>query len=253
MTTGERVGLIAAVTFAALACIGLGIQFFTDDDTSFDIGMIVVLAASALAGIALAFESDVMSDFNDPARSQRKSGKLLSALKQTLIVVSVELVLGEVLFAIALASGASDDWTMVFAPLFIGVLFGGMACLLGILIGVMVVWPIITLVGLTSRRRRGRPASALAAPFSALLLTLVTFATLGTLGSNPPDFLGTINGRGLAQIVYLYVNYSGDPAHQAMAWIARFLGAVIVLEIIWLRHVALHRKGQHIGDAVAPK
>lgn len=254
----ERVALVLALSLAAFASIGQGIQFFDEDYSAYNTGMIVVIVFSTLAGVALTFEADVFPSNLDAVANHVKGRALYSSLLQTLLVCAVELVLGEVLFLIGLAVGApgiNGDLSVIFAPLLVGVLFGGMCCLIGILIGILVAWPIVKLVQYLVGRRDGRPMSPISVTVSILFLTIIPFAILGVLGTNAPDTIGTPTGRGLAGIVYLYTNYDGTPPQQVMAWIARGLGVLLVLEVIWIRRVGhVHGIGENMTvDPPVPK
>jgi hypothetical protein len=254
MPVEERVALAIALALAALATIGQGIQYFDDDYTAFDTGMVVVIVFSTLAGVALVFEADIFPSNLDAAANHVKGRALESSLLQTLLVCGVELVFGEVLFLIGLAThapGITGDVTVILAPLLVGVLFGGLCCLIGILIGVLIAWPLVKLVQYVVGRRAGKPTNPISMTLALLFLTIIPFAILGVLGSNPPDTIGTPSGRGLYDIVYLYTNYSGTPPQQVMAWIARGLGVVLILEVIWVRRVG-HVHGVGANMTVDP-
>jgi hypothetical protein len=241
----ERVALGVAFVLAAVATVGQGIQFFTDDYDSYSTGMFVVIILSALAGVALVFEADEFPDTLDESKNHAKSMKFVTSVKHVLIVCGIELVLGEMLFLIGLASrapGINGDVSVVLAPLLIGVLMGGMFCLLGTLAGFLVAWPLVKLVAFALGRRSTKPVNPIGPALGLLFLTIVAFAILGEIGTNPPHVIGTPTGRGLYDIAYLYVTYTGSAPQQAVAWIARVLGVVIVLEVIWIRRVG-HVRG----------
>jgi hypothetical protein len=248
------VALVVALALAALATVGQGIQYFDADYSAFDSGMVVVIVFSTLAGVALVFEADVFPSNLDAAANHVKGLALMSSLAQTLLVCGVELVLGEVLFLIGLAThapGINGDVTVILGPLLVGFLFGGFCCLIGILAGLLIAWPLVKLVQYLVGRRAGKPTNPITMTLSLLFLTIIPFAILGVLGSNPPETIGTPSGRGFYDIVYLYANYSGTPPQQAMAWIARALGVALILEVVWVRRVG-HVHGMGANMTVDP-
>jgi hypothetical protein len=246
------VALLIALGLGALATIGQGIVFFSADDSAFDAGMFVTIVFSSLAGIALAFEVDVFPTSLDEQENHRKGRQLITDMEQTLLVCAVELVLGEVLFLLALSIGApglDGDVSIILAPVLVGVLLGGMFCLLGLLVGMLIAWPLVHLARYLTGRRTHKPTNPVTVPLALLFLTLVAMAILSTFGTNPPDVIGTPTGRGLYDIVFLYTNYSGTPSQQVLAWIARVLGLVIALEVIWIR-LAGHVHGVGAGMTI---
>ena len=112
-----------------------------------------------------------------------------------------------------------------------------MCCRIGILILLLVAWPLAKLVQYLIGRRAGTPTNPISMTVAVLFLTIIPFAILGVLGSDPPHTIGTPTGRGLYDILYLYTNYSGTPPQQVMAWIARGLGLLLIPEVIWIRRV----------------
>jgi len=238
MPRQERLALVIALVLAALSTIGQGIQFFTADYDTYATGMLVVIILSGLAGIVLTFEADEFPDSMDYDENHEKSLKFARSVKHVLFVCGIELVLGEVLFLIAFANhapGITGDMSVILAPLLVGVLMGGMCCLVGTLAGFLAVWPLVKLVQFAVGDRSAKPINPIGPELGLIFLTIVAFAILGTFGSNPPYVIATPRGRGFYDIVYLYTNYAGTAPMQAMAWIARALGLIIVLEIIWIR------------------
>jgi hypothetical protein len=246
----ERVALVVALVLAALASVGQGIQFFTEDYNSYSTGMLVVIILSGLAGVALVFEADEFPDTLDATDNHARTMKFVTSVKHVLVVCGIEFVLGEALFLIGLAThapGINGDISVILAPLLIGVLMGGMFCLIGTLAGFLVAWPLVKLVAFGLGRRSSKPVNPIGPALGLLFLTIVAFAILGVIGANPPDAVGSPTGRGLYGIVYLYVMYSGSAPQQAAAWIARSLGVVIVLEVIWIRRVGhVHGIGENM-------
>jgi hypothetical protein len=122
-----------------------------------------------------------------------------------------------------------------------------MFCLIGLLIGMLIAWPLVKLVQYLIGRRARKPMNPVTLAMAVLFPTLVAFAVLGVLGSHPPNVYGTPRGRGLYDIVYLYTNYSGTPSDQILAWIARALGLIIALEVVWVRRVGhVHGIGENM-------
>jgi hypothetical protein len=246
----ERIALLIALGLAALATIGQGIVFFSGEDWAFDVGMPVMIVFSSLAGVALAFEADIFPTSLDVRENHRKSLQLIADMEQTLLVCAVELLVGEVLFLVALATaapGLNGDISIILAPVLIGVLGGGLFCLLGLLVGMLVVWPLVLVVRYVLGRRSHKPTNPVTLPLALLFITIVAMAILSILGTNPPDVIGTPTGRGLYDIVFLYTNYSGTLNQQVLAWIARALGLVLAVEVMWIRRVGhVHGIGENM-------
>jgi hypothetical protein len=238
---GRRI-LIAATAVGVVALAAQGVLYLDGDGDTFGAALSAFGIVMVVLGVVASLGHNPFAAFATGDSSRASSAADLDVWSRTLVLglpaLALQLVGGEILVTIALVTGASDDPSQFGAPPLIGVLFGFGAAAVGVLVAVVVVWPIALLVEYAIRSLTHRSVHPLAAALALLLLTITVMAVLATFGTNAPEVIGTPVGRGLFDIVWLYTHYDGTPAQQVMAWIARTLGAVIVLEVLWIRAIA---------------
>lgn len=240
----SRVSLYAVLALCLLSCVGQGIAYFNPDSYDpFNVGVFFVIIASGVAGMVSSLAGYPLE----------KPG-LSRGLTFCALGFGLEIVVGEVIAVVALTTGASDDGSLLLGALALGGFGGGGCLLLGWAAGLLVLWPIISLLGLLRQRVAGKPINEAIGVISVMSLTVIAFAITGVLGvgSASDDVVGTPQGRGLAQIVLLLIRYSGSPTEQLLSWVARALLVGLVLEVFWLGHLHRLRKARSALSSPAP-
>ena len=230
-----RVVRILVSVLGVVATAGQTISLVADDEDVFAIGMVVILVVNAVIGLIAGLRTD---PYSNPASTDPGDAKALSVAMSEifwvlLIAIGVQIVLGFLQSIVVCFADAWDEPSMLLSPLLFAGLVGTGGALAGLLVALLVVWPVVKLVQTIARLATGRAVVPGAAPLSLLLIATV-LAAVFTVFAPHAETSGTPKGRGLALIIGVWFTYTGDTQDQVFAWIARGLQLVIAATLVWL-------------------
>lgn len=225
------IGLVLAVIATACQAIALT----SESDDAFGFAMFAVIAINAVIGLIAVLRIDPYSSptSTDPRTTRAINDSATAAFGVIFLAVAVQVALGFIQGVIIASIDGWDDISVAFLPLLIGGLIGTMGGLGGLLIGLLIVWPLIKLTDSLVRRATGREVVPGVVPLSVLLMVTVAAAVFTVLAPHA-ETSGTPRGRGLELLIGVWFNYSGDSQDQMFAWIARGLQLAIAGAAVWL-------------------
>lgn len=235
--------LIVATRIVAVACAVVGsLAYVTIFDRYFEAGIWPLLTWFALAGVALGIRMLPTGPEADRVGEVGFDATVAPRVRPTLVDLGIVLgvsVVGGYLALLAFGRPATD-WPM---PLFM-VLLLTIAVLIGLLVGMIVVVPIAMLGRALVRVLTGRPVAAASVVIATLLLTVVAFATVTGFAIDAPAG-GTSRGRAWEGILVVLTGLSAGGAvvvSQPLAWIARGLAVLIVVQVVALVRASARRR-----------
>jgi len=247
----SRISLVLGSALGVLAVSGQTILYVSEGEDTFGLGMFVILGMNAFIGAVASLGADpfVAPADTDPKVTKASSAAVFSGFRVILLAVGIQVVLGVVQAGIFAAVSDTIGWTVIFEPFLFGGIIGIFGALAGLLVGILLAWPVIKLIGVVLRLVTRRDLVPGVAPLSVLLITTVAAAVFTVLAPHDESGGGGTRGRGLALLVGVWFDYSGGIEDQVFAWIARGLQLVIVGLVIWLAaDVRAARKARAVQD-----
>ena len=220
-----------AIVLGVAAVAGQAMAYpHPDTTTQFANGLTLVLALNVLVGLVLSLLFNPMTAFSDTVTVEAAGG--YSRILAVIGTSAALQVIGGFLFSGA--GGVDGDWSALWLPFAVG---GGLALamsLLGWLGGMLVLWPVITLVRALWTRMTGRAVNPLVTAGAILFLTISGLAIAASLGTDA-DARSRMGPRdGVRAIVRLWADQTGDPTTLAFRWVARALMVILVLVFVWI-------------------
>lgn len=222
-----------ALALSLTAIAGQAMAYPHPDTTvEFGNGLTLVVALNLLAGLVLSLLFNPLIAFSDTATEDDADGyqRILAVIG---ISTGVQVVGG---FLFSGAGGPNGDWSALWLPFAVGGLALGLL-LLGWLAGMLVLWPVITLVRTLWRRVTGRAVNPLVTAGAILFLTISGLAVAAAFGTDA-EVRGRFGPRGgIGAIIRLWTDQTGDPTTLAFRWVARCLMVILVLVFVWVAAV----------------
>jgi hypothetical protein len=246
-----KIPVVLGSALGVLATAGQTILYLSEDEDTFGLGMFVILGMNAFIGLAASLRADPFTApaDPDPRAAKAASAAMFGAFRIVLLAIAIQVVLGIVQAGVFAAVSDRIEWTAIFEPFLFAGLVGICGGLAGLLVGILLVWPIIKLIGVVLRLVTRRPLVAGVAPLSVLLIATVAAAVFTVLAPHAESAGGGTRGRGLALLIGVWFDYSGDLGDQVFAWIARGLQLVIAGLLVWLAtEVRAARKARATGS-----
>ncbi|MEO8527623.1 MAG: hypothetical protein ABI435_00935 [Pseudolysinimonas sp.] len=202
------------------------------NQADFDTAMWSLLVGFAAAGAILGFRLSLLSiGREDPADIAGVDRAVIRGTKPTVIdlgvLLAISVVVGEI---VLIATGDANEW---FLPLFVSLFLVGLAALVGIVFGMLVVSPIGMLARAASQRASGRPVATGTVIVAILLLAVITFAavTVSALSRSPGEH-ADLRSEVFPAIftVVTGIPLGGDQVGlPVLAWLARGLAVVVII------------------------
>lgn len=221
----------AVLLVASVSLVGLWISLVGDD---IDVGAAWLIGPCLLAGLLTSARVRLVGPHASGGPDVPRVHRQRSVAGDLALVAVGVLGAGLVLTFVAVARG-EDDATIWFVALALALLGGGSA-ILGVLVGLLVVVPVITLVGLLARHRRSATTGA-DVLLCLLLPTITAFATLTATAVDSEGPSRSFVVRSLPALLAGADTEGTTVTSHPLFWAARAVLAMLVVELVLLVRV----------------